>query len=219
MSKVIEVRFDVIVEDDFVEEFEKIVNYKLLDAFHNLSEFPEINSVCYASTKLIGNDNSKDISTKNIVEEDSEYMNYKCRATGDVVNTFTSNLGSLKCIARMRFIYLDTYFKTVEDKQKFNNDLLHSIVYRWEYLLKKYGVTTFYNYEDVSNFIMYGGKDLDYVEFQKLILETVPKCMTYKIDNSRVFVKYNFEFNCVGANCFVGALDRSKVIHDLRSNK
>ena len=53
MGKIVEVKFNVIVKDDFVEEFEKIVDHKL-DCFLNLSEFPEIGSVYYARTKVLG---------------------------------------------------------------------------------------------------------------------------------------------------------------------
>ena len=53
MGKIIEVRFNAIVEDDFVEEFEKIVDHKL-DTFLNLEEFPEIGSVSYARTQIVG---------------------------------------------------------------------------------------------------------------------------------------------------------------------
>ena len=72
MGKIIEVKFNAIVEDDFVEEFEKIVDHKL-DCFLNLSEFPEIGSVYYARTKVLGDNNVGNVlASVNEKEEESE---------------------------------------------------------------------------------------------------------------------------------------------------
>jgi len=72
MGKIVEVKFNAIVEDDFVEEFEKIVDHKL-DCFLNLSEFPEIGSVYYARTKVLGDNNVGEVlASLNDKEEEPE---------------------------------------------------------------------------------------------------------------------------------------------------
>ena len=72
MGKIVEVKFNVIVEDDFVEEFEKIVDHKI-DCFLNLSEFPEIGSVYYARTKVLGDNNVGNVlASVNEKEEEPE---------------------------------------------------------------------------------------------------------------------------------------------------
>ena len=88
MGKVIEVRFDVIVEDDFVEEFEKIVDYKLLDSFLNLSEFPEISSVCYAGTKVLGDNNIGNVlASVNEKEEEPEDKKISYKEESDKIKS------------------------------------------------------------------------------------------------------------------------------------
>ena len=72
MGKIVEVKFNVIVEDDFVNEFEKIIDHKI-DSFLNLSEFPEIGSVYYARTKVLGDNNvGNELSSVNEKEEEPE---------------------------------------------------------------------------------------------------------------------------------------------------
>lgn len=72
MGKIVEVKFNAIVEDDFVEEFEKIVDHKL-DSFLNLSEFPEIGSIYYARTKVLGDNTVGEVlASYNEKEEEPE---------------------------------------------------------------------------------------------------------------------------------------------------
>jgi len=72
MGKIVEVKFNAIVEDDFLEEFEKIIDHKI-DSFLNLSEFPEIGSVYYARTKVLGDNNlGNELGSVNKKEEEPE---------------------------------------------------------------------------------------------------------------------------------------------------
>ena len=72
MGKIVEVKFNAIVEDDFLEEFKKIIDHKI-DCFLNLSIFPEIGSVYYARTKVLGDNNVGNVlGSVNEKEEESE---------------------------------------------------------------------------------------------------------------------------------------------------
>ena len=93
MGKVVEVKFNAIVEDDFVEEFEKIVDHKL-DSFLNLSEFPEIGSVYYARTKVLGDNTVGEVLDSCNKSEDKkisykeESKESKSEVMEDIANLF-----------------------------------------------------------------------------------------------------------------------------------
>ena len=52
-SKVVEVAFNAVIPETFVEEFGKIIDHKM-DCLLNLDEFPEIGSIYYTRMKVIG---------------------------------------------------------------------------------------------------------------------------------------------------------------------
>jgi hypothetical protein len=78
MGKIVEVKFNAIVEDDFLEEFEKIIDHKI-DCFLNLSEFPEIGSVYYARATVLGDNNvGNELGSVNEKEEpEDKKISYK----------------------------------------------------------------------------------------------------------------------------------------------
>ena len=119
MSKIVEVKFNAIVEDDFVEEFEKIVDHKI-DRFLNLSEFPKIGSVYYARTKILGNNtvgevldscnkSEEDNTSSENKEKENENNDFGDKVWSDIYNLFGgvktgSGKSNLKPVGNMKYI-------------------------------------------------------------------------------------------------------------------
>jgi hypothetical protein len=134
MGKIVEVKFNVIMEDDFVNEFEKIIDHKI-DQFLNLSEFPEIGSVYYARTKVLGDNTVGEVlgSANEKEESEDKKISYKeeskepnSEAMKDITNLFggyghtentnitLNNIGNEKytiCFIKNTVNIKDTFYK------------------------------------------------------------------------------------------------------------
>jgi hypothetical protein len=123
MGKIVEVKFNVIMEDDFVNEFEKIIDHKI-DQFLNLSEFPEIGSVYYARATVLGDNNVG--NTLDSVNEKEESKEPNSEAMKDIINLFggyghtentnitLNNIGNEKytiCFIKNTVNSKDTFYK------------------------------------------------------------------------------------------------------------
>ena len=132
MGKIVEVKFNVIIKDDFLEDFEKIIDHKI-DCFLNLSEFPEISSVYYARTKVLGDNTVGEVldsyneseSNKEEIDFNNPEVNFATHHTLDVCKKM---VGDARCIVRMRPIFLG--YGANYDKNKVKIELLHSVIYR-----------------------------------------------------------------------------------------
>lgn len=164
MSRIIEVSFNAIVDDEFVNEFERIIDHKI-ESFIDLKSYPEISCIYYARTKDLGENNSIGEET---AEKDKSFENPDNRNICDIEVEYTG----------MRDAH-----KFINIEKKLNRYILNK---KTDIFINRNTKAHVISLSDRSN--------MTPVDWKNFVITMLKECTNMKYKDDDITISYNADF-------------------------